>query len=244
MIQNFLIMKRTGENIYKKSFKSIDMDETVMSGFFSAFFTFTQHLCGADLDDIELGPYRMLFEAVGKDLILVIIFDKADSIINVHQKLTEIRTIIESKYGDYLKKKLFHIKDLEGFSETIDNIVTRPQKICIEEDKKNQFLAVLNKLCSIGEILDCTIISIDGFPLSPQIKKEFLDLVIKQMDAFWKSKKGQVLDQIIVSFENRYIILQKIDDYLVLAALAKKSAPIGLITLLIEEGANKIAQIR
>jgi predicted regulator of Ras-like GTPase activity (Roadblock/LC7/MglB family) len=244
MIQNFLIMRRTGENIYKKSFRSIDMDETVMSGFFSAFFTFTQHLCGADLDDIELGPYRMLFEAVGKDLILVIIFDKSDSIINVHQKLTEIRTIIESKYSEDLKRKLFHIKELEGFSETIESIITRPQLICIEETRKNKFLEVLNKLCSVGEILDCTIISMDGIPLSPQIKKEFLDLVIKQMDAFWKYRKDQLLDQIIVSFENRYIILQKVDEHLVLAALAKKSAPIGLITLLIEEGANKNAQIR
>ncbi|MDD1777911.1 MAG: hypothetical protein LUQ65_07040 [Candidatus Helarchaeota archaeon] len=186
----------------------------------------------------------MLFEAVGKELILVIIFDKADSIINVHQKLTEIRTIIESKYVDQLKKKLFHIKDLEGFSETIETIITRPQILCIEEARKNQILAVLAKLCSVGEILDCTIISMDGIPLSPQTKKEFLDLVIKQMDAFWKSTKNQVLDQIIVSFENRYIILQKVDEHLVLAALAKKSAPIGLITLLIEEGANKIAQIR
>lgn len=220
------------------------MDETVMSGFFSAFFTFTQHLCGADLDDIELGPYRMLFEAVGKDLILVIIFDKADSIINVHEKLTEIRTVIETKYGEQLKKKLFHIKELAGFSETIENIITRPQTICIEEARKKKFLAVLDKLRSVGEILDCTIISIDGIPLSAETKKEFLDLVIKQMDAFWKSKKNQVLDQIIVSFENRYIILQKVNENFVLAALARKSAPIGLVMLLIEEGANKIAQIR
>ncbi len=241
MIQNFLILKRSGESIYKKSFGKIDMDETIMCGFFSAFFTFTQSLCGADLRDIELGPYRILFEFVGKEIILVVFFDKSDSIINVQQHLIKLRDIIKEKYGDVIKKKVCKTEDFEGLNELIDEIILKPQEIKIKEEFKSYCESVLNDLNSTNEIIDCALISIDGIPLLRGTKREFLDLIIRQMDAFWKFK-SQVLDQIILYYENRYIILYKINEDLVLSALIRRNTPIGLATLLVEEGAQKIAK--
>lgn len=242
MIQNFLILKRTGENIYKKSFGKIDMDETIMSGFFSAFFTFTQSLCGADLQDIELGPYRMLFEVVGNALILSVIFDKSDSIINVQQKLLQLKEVIKANYSDCLNKPICRTEDFQGLGDIIEDLVSKPQEVDISEARKTKYKEILDKVRTSNEILDVALISINGVPLLGANKQEFLDLIIGQMDAFWKFK-STVLDQITLYYENRYIVLHKVNDDLVLCCFARRNTPIGLVTLLVEEASMKISRI-
>jgi predicted regulator of Ras-like GTPase activity (Roadblock/LC7/MglB family) len=219
------------------------MDETVMSGFFSAFFTFTQSLCGADIQDIELGPYRIIFEVVGKHLILTVIFDKADSVINVIQRLVKLKEVLLTEYQDAIKKNFCNSEDFEGLHDRIVNTLAKPLFVSLNEEIKSRYLKILNELRSNNEILDCALISINGVPLLKETKKEFLDLIIKQMDAFWKFK-SQVLDQIILYYENRYIILYKVDEDLVLSVFLRKDTPIGLATLLVEESASKIARVR
>ncbi|MHA1280081.1 MAG: hypothetical protein ACTSQ8_23050 [Candidatus Helarchaeota archaeon] len=243
MIQTFLILKRTGENIYKKSFGFIDMDETVMSGFFSAFFTFTQSLCKADIQDIELGQYRILFDTVEDELILCVIFDKADSIISVHHFLSNLKTIILTDYHECIKKKTCRTEDFTGLGEVINKLVSKPQILELTNEIKSKYESILNKLHSANEILDCALISVEGIPLLNQDRKEFLDLIIKQLDAFWKFK-SQVLDQIILYYEKRYIILYKIKPNFILSCLFRRDTPIGLATLLVDEAASKISHIQ
>lgn len=242
MIHTFLILKRSGENIYKKSLGNINMDETIMSGLFSAFFTFTQKLCGSDIQDIELGQYRMLFEIVEKDLILAVISDKSDSIINIQQKLLDIKNIIRLTYGDKIKEAICNTDDFEGLNEIVDNVISKQQSNFIDDDLKSQYLKILHDLRSNEEISDCTLISVNGINLGIENKKEFVDLSIKQMDAFWKFKT-KVLDQIILYYENKYVILIKINNKLVLSVLTKPNTPIGLVTFIIDEYATKISKI-
>jgi predicted regulator of Ras-like GTPase activity (Roadblock/LC7/MglB family) len=243
MIQTFLILKRTGENIYKKSFGTIDMDETVMSGFFSAFFTFTQSLCRADIQDIELGQYRILFDVVGSELILCVIFDKSDSIISVGQILTNLKSTILSEYSECIKKKACNTEDFVGLGDIIAELVSKPQFFELNDEAKSKYEKIIQKLHSANEILDCALISIEGIPVLDEGKKEFLDIIIKQLDAFWKFK-SEVLDQIILYYEQRYIILHKINDNLILSCFFRRDTPIGLATLLVEEAATKISNIR
>lgn len=244
MIQHLLILKRTGENIYKKSFGQIDMDETVMSGFFSAFFTFTQSLLGVDVQDIELGQYRMVFEVVEKSLILVAIIDITDSIINVQRKLNQLKSIIIADYHDCIEKSICNSEDFKGLSEIINQLIAKPHETSISEAKKGKSLQILNILRSSSEIIDCALITNDGVPFDSNSPREFLDLIIKQMDAFWKFAKNHILDQIVLYYENRVIILYKVDQELVLCALARRESPIGLVSYLVEEAADKIANLR
>ncbi|MHA1300221.1 MAG: hypothetical protein ACTSO9_12440, partial [Candidatus Helarchaeota archaeon] len=212
----------------------------IMSGFFSAFFNFTQNLCGADVQDIELGPYRILFEIVEEELILVVIFDKSDSIINVQQKLMKIKDIVSDQYSNVIKKKICNTEDFVGLEEIVNKILS-PQ-IDQFATLKAEFIKILGELKSNDEISDCTLISVNGITLWQEKKREFLDLSIKQMDAFWKYKT-KVLDQIILSYENKFLILIKINDRIVLSTLIKPNTPIGLATLLVEEYASKIQNL-
>jgi predicted regulator of Ras-like GTPase activity (Roadblock/LC7/MglB family) len=242
MIHYFLILKRTGENVYKKCFGKIDLDETIVSGFFSAFFTFTQKLYGADLEDIEFGPYRMLFEFVGNELILAMLFDKSDSIINTQQKLIKLKKIVKQTYGETIKSNVCKTEDFEGLDEIVDNFISNSQECEISDATKSNCISILEKFKSSNEIIDCCLLSMNGTPLTNEINKEFLNLVVGQMDAFWKFK-NKILDQVILSYEDRYIILHKINEDFTLAGLFRRNTPIGMATYLTEDVAGKIARI-
>ena len=82
MIQTILVLRRSGENICSQTYGDQKWNDTLTSGFISATFNFTQSTFGAEIQDMELGPYRVLFE-MADDIILAAFFEKSDSIINV-----------------------------------------------------------------------------------------------------------------------------------------------------------------
>ncbi|MHA1300225.1 MAG: hypothetical protein ACTSO9_12460 [Candidatus Helarchaeota archaeon] len=247
MIQNILILKRSGLSIYEKSF-GISFDEDLISGFFSAFFSFTQKLWNANFQDILLGQYRILFEWLGEELILVAIFDHNDSIIGVQQKLFELKRYLEStpKYNDVIKQDLCDASTFQDLDKTIENIVKKPD-IIVTINQFTQSRNILKEYMSNNEVLDIALLSIKGRPLFKPKSQEFLDIMIKQIDAFWKFKT-KIVDQIILYYENRYIILLKIKnpnlDEVIFASLFERNIPIGLSSMIVEDVAKKLSKIK
>ncbi len=242
MIHNILVLRRTGETICSKSFVETTWNDLLTSGFISAAFNFTQMTFGAEIDDIELGDYRILFE-LSKDIIIVAFFNKYDSSMAVRKKLIDLKNIISDKYGNLLDGKLVNVKEFKGLEEIIENLVNEPTKTDAAEILIEKYKNILFHFRSNKEILDCDLISLStGLPIIHKRSEEFLELCLRQMDAFWKSK-SLILDQIILSYEERHLILYKIDDNYVLSTLIRRNTPLGLATLLIEETTNKIKQI-
>ena len=242
MIHLFLILKRTGQNVYKKSFGTIDMNEDLMSGFFSAFFIFAQTSFGFDFQDIRIADYRIIFETLEDNLIIAALFDEKDSIINIKLKLKEIIDMLIADYSDAVKKNVFEKEDFRGMDEKVVEIITSSVDIEISIDDIGKVSEILKKLSSSNEVIDCGLISYSGIPLIQGKEKEFMNIIIKQMDAFWELKKSS-LHQIILYFENIYIILLNINDQLVFCATFKRNTPIGMSSYLIEDAADKINQI-
>lgn len=241
MIQTILVLKRTGENICSKTYGHAKWNETLTSGFISAAFNFTENTFGSEIDDIELGPYKVLFEKT-EDLILVAFTEKSDSIINVREKLIEIKEIIYDKYRNALTNKLCSQDDFEGLIEIIDKIISESLELDLSEELRIQYQDILESFRSNEEILDCDLISSSGVPLTKEWKRDFLQLCLRMIDAFWKSKKF-VLDQIILSYEERNLILHKINEKFVLSALVRRNTPLGLATFLVEETAGIMAKL-
>ena len=242
MIQHFLILKRTGQNIYKRDLGQLKVDETILSGFFSAFFSLSQSLFQADIQDIELGPYRMLFEFVGNELILTVLFDKSDSLINVHQRLIEIRNIVEVRYSHCLGNPHCTSEDFIGLSEIIEDVFLNTYTIDIGQKLREKYLKIMEKLNAKNEILDCALITIEGIPLIRMGRKEFLDLVKTQMDAFWKFNK-LMLDEIILNHQKRYSIFYRLNDDLILCVFLRRDTPIQVASSIVKETAKKIAKL-
>jgi len=241
MIHNILILRQSGENLYHKNFRNTSWNETLTSGFISATFNFTQSTFGACLQDMELGPYRVLFEQ-GDSIILVVFFDKYDSIINARETLIELKETIISKFGSELENQITDIEKFKDLDEIVDKIISKASQDQLSDSLKSSYIKILDEFRSNPEIFDCDLITISGVPLLKEWNKDFLELCLRQMDAFWKSK-NYVLDQIILSYEERHTILHKINDELVLSAQIRRNTPVGLATLLVEETAAKIANL-
>jgi hypothetical protein len=240
MILNVLILRKTGENICTRQYSENKFNATLTSGFISATFNFTQESFGAEIRDIELGPYKIMFEQHGS-CIIAILFEHTDSIINIQKILDEIKKTIEKKYSEVLENKLCSPDDYPYIDERIDEIISQYTTHTIDEQKILRYKAILTTLRSNEEILDCDLISASGKPLKKDWNEQFLNLCIKLIDAFWKSKK-YVLDQIIVSYQQRILILHKLNDEFIISALIKRDTPIGMATYLIEETANDLSK--
>ncbi|MHA1344058.1 MAG: hypothetical protein ACTSQG_08735 [Promethearchaeota archaeon] len=240
MIHTILILKNTGEAIYCRNLSNIKWDEQLTSGFISATFNFTQNTFDADIEDLELGPYKILFEK-GKEIILIALFDKYDSIINVKEILIKINNYIHEKYSVNLKNYLCNMYEFKDLEQVVNEFIIDSERN-IPEKLKEQYKNVLDSFRSNSEILDCDLISQSGIPLTKEWKEEFLDLCLRMIDAFWKSKQ-YVLDQIILSYEQRHLILHKINENLILSALIRKNTPLGIATFLVDETAKIIAKL-
>ncbi len=241
MIQTILVLRRSGENICSHTYGNQEWNDTLASGFISATFNFTQSTFGAEIQDMELGPYRLLFE-MADDIILAAFFEKSDSIINVRKQLKKLKETIYSKYGDVLKKHLCSQDEFEGLSDIIEDLLNEYSDVGISDDLKKSYMGVLETFRSNEEILDCDLISSSGVPLTKEWNKAFLDLCLRMIDAFWKSR-NYVLDQIILSYEERHLILHKVSDQLILSALVRRNTPIGLATFLVDETSNILAKL-
>lgn len=245
MIHVVLILKKSsGLKVWSKTYSEyMEWDEYLTSGLLSAIFNFTHELFRAEIQDVEIGPYKILFESGGEDLIIVAIFDKIDSIIHIKEKLIKVREKVLGSYQEEIQRRLNRDEDFKDMGDKLDKIIGETSYDYMSEGLKNYLIEVLKDFRKVPEILDCDIISSKGVPLLHEWKKDFLDLCLRQIDAFWKSKISTSLidlDQVILSYQNRHVILFKINDNLVLSALIRRETPMGLATLLIEELAEKI----
>jgi hypothetical protein len=241
MILNVIILRKTGEDICTRTYSSKIFDTTLTSGFISAAFNFTKETFGADIRDIELGPYKLMFEQHG-ELITAILFEQVDSIMHIQSVLDEIKNLMNT---EYLEAQLEHHcspDDYPFLDERIDSIISKYTTPSFSETKTIKYKSILTSLRSNSEILDCDLISASGKPLRKDWNEDFLNLCIKLIDAFWKSKR-YVLDQIIVSYQQRILILHKFNSEFVLSALIKRSTPVGMATYLIEEATSKLMKI-
>jgi hypothetical protein len=242
MIHNILILRRSGEKLFNQNFGKVAWNEILTSGFISALFNFTKDVFDADIQDLELGPYRLMFENSQEDFIIVAIFDKNDSIIKVKKDLDELKEELNLNYKDALNKDLCCEDDFAGLNDIVEDIVATRGDTEISEGQRKRYTTILEEFRSNSEILDSDLITSSGVPLTKEWKRDFLNLCLRQIDAFWKSKQ-YILDQIILSYEGRHLILYKVNKNLVLSALIRRNTPLGLATLMIEEVANKIIKL-
>lgn len=246
MIHSIIILKKSGEPIFGKTFgKVATWNDTLASGLISAIYHFTRELLNSNIEEFEIESYKILFESDNDmNILLVAFFDKYDSMINVKTKLKDLKQILISEYKDKLLSEFCCEEDFEGFDEIIDVLFTNTSKKSPIEILKPKYAEILQQFRNTGDIVDCDLISITtGRPLTHDWKQDFLDLCLRQIDAFYKSTKTLSLEQITLSYKGRHLILYKITDDLILSTLIKRETPLGLANLMIEEYSEKIAKV-
>ena len=244
MIHAILVLKKeSGLKVWSKSYSNtINWDEYLTSGLISAMLSLSKEIFGADVYDVELGRFKMIFENGADKFVLVAVFDKTDSIINVVEKLEMLRNELQSRYHEALNRDFNMGEDFPHIEQVCDLVLSDSSLWVLSESLKDYLIEALAELQENVEILECDIISTAGVPLTRQWNKDFLELCLRQIDAFWKST-NYVVDQITISYQKRHIILHKINDQLVLITLIRRETPMGMATLLIEDFALKVSKV-
>lgn len=234
-------MKKSGEPVFTKHYGEYKLDEVVTCGFLSATLSFTNSTFGANINDIEIGPYRIIFDTDKSiQFVVIALMDSSDSIISIRKKLIEIKNEIIERVGEDLSEILSN-KDARIVG-IFEDVLLKTPKINPSDQLLEDFKKTLTQFRENQEILDSELLSTTGMPLFGTDNRAFVDIAISQMDCFWKHK-SIILDQIIMSYENQFIILHKVNESLILVSLIRKNTPIGMATMLIEDAAIKLKSI-
>ncbi|MFX1496461.1 MAG: hypothetical protein ACFFBH_02935 [Promethearchaeota archaeon] len=210
MIKNIFIMKSSGELIFYKTYEDI-FNIKLTSSFLSAIFSFVQQtLRTKELSEIEVGPFRFIFEvekANSSELMFALFSDRTDNLVELRNQLKEIKTQFLEKFDLNLITENFdgEISKYQGFEENIHDIMERSKRL-ISEEVQRDLVDVFQELHTFS-----------SFVISSALLTQTGRVILSYLDT-------NVLSEIIRLLESRFIIgnsriheLISLEDYGILS---------------------------
>jgi hypothetical protein len=185
-------MKSTGELIFYKTYEDI-FNIKLTSSFLSAIFSFVkQTLRTKELSEIEVGPFRFIFEiekANSSELMFALFSDRTDNLVELRNQLREIKSEFLSQFDLHLLTENFdgEISKYQNFGDKIDEIMEKSKKL-VSEEIQNELLEVFQELHTFST-----------FVISSALLTQTGRVIVSYLDA-------NVLSEIIRLLESRFII--------------------------------------
>ncbi|MFW9899404.1 MAG: hypothetical protein ACFFDO_09130 [Candidatus Thorarchaeota archaeon] len=189
MIKNIFIMKaRTGELIFYKTYEDI-FNIKLTSQFLSAIFSFVkQTLKTEELSEIEVGPFRFIFEIekIKNDELLFAIFaDRTDNLIELRNQLREVKNQFLSEFELESLDTNFdgEISKFLDFEKNIDDIMEKSKKLVSEEIQKD-LLKTINELHTFSSfVTSSALLTQTGRVIVSYLNPNVLSEIIKLLEA-------------------------------------------------------------
>ncbi|MGB5910920.1 MAG: hypothetical protein WBH31_06995 [Promethearchaeia archaeon] len=210
MIKNIFIMKSTGELIFYKTYEDI-FNIKLTSSFLSAIFSFVkQTLRTKELSEIEVGPFRFIFEiekANSSELMFALFSDRTDNLVELRNQLKEIKSQFLDKFDLNLLTENFdgEVSKYLEFEDNIHEIMERSKKLVSKEIQKD-LIEVFQELHTFS-----------SFVISSALLTQTGRIIVSYLDT-------NVLSEIIRLLESRFIIgnsriheLISLEDYGILS---------------------------
>ncbi len=210
MIKNIFIMKSTGELIFYKTYEDI-FNIKLTSSFLSAIFSFVkQTLRTKELSEIEVGPFRFIFEiekANSSELMFALFSDRTDNLVELRNQLKEIKSQFLDKFDLNLLTDNFdgEVSKYLEFEDNIHEIMERSKKLISKEIQKD-LIEVFQELHTFS-----------SFVISSALLTQTGRIIVSYLDT-------NVLSEIIRLLESRFIIgnsriheLISLEDYGILS---------------------------
>ena len=192
MIKHIFIMKgNTGELIFYKTYEDI-FNVKLTSSFLSAIFSFVkQTLKTEELSEIEVGPFRFIFEIEkirNDEIMFALISDRTDNLVELRNQLREIKSQFLKKFDIDLITENFD-GEISRFYEFENNIneVMENHKERVPEEILNDLLKVFNELHTFS-----------SFVISSALLTQTGRVIISYLDP-------NVLSEIIRLLEGRFL---------------------------------------
>jgi len=140
----------TGELIFYKTYEDI-FNVGMTSQFLSAIFSFVKETLKTEkLSEIEVGPFRFIFEIEkvnDEDLLFALFSDRTDNLVELRNQLREIKKQFFTEFDlDHITNNFDgEISKYDNFEHNIENILERSKKL-ISEDIQQDLLRIFNEL--------------------------------------------------------------------------------------------------
>jgi len=236
MIKNIFIMKpRTGELIFYKTYEDI-FNVKLTSSFLSAIFSFVkQTLKTEKLSEIEVGPFRFIFEIekIKDDELLFAFFsDRTDNLVELRTQLMEIRTQFLERFElDSLTQNFDgEISKFLDFEANIDNIMEKSKQLVPHEIEKD-LMNVFNELHTFSSfVISSALLTQTGRVIISYLDPNVLSEIIRLLEGRFLTGNYRVNE--LISFEDFGILsLIGIDEHFLSVIQFKSNCPFetGLI---------------
>ena len=178
----------TGELIFYKTYVDI-FDIKLTSSFLGAIFSFIkQTLKTEDLSEIEVGPFRFIFEIENienDELMFALFADRTDNLVELRNQLREVKSQFLNRFD--LKSLLVNydgeISRFLDFEKNIYNIMEN-NKIIVSEDIQKDLLNVINELHTFSSfVLASALLTQTGKVIVSYLDPNVLSEIIKLLEA-------------------------------------------------------------
>ena len=228
MIKNIFIMKATtGELIFHKTYEDI-FNIKLTSQFLSAIFSFVkQTLKTEELSEIEVGPFRFIFEIekIESDELLFAIFaDRTDNLIELRNQLREVKNQFLNKFDLETLDSNFdgEISKFLDFEKNIDDIMEKSKKLVSEEIQKD-LLKSINELHTFSSfVTSSALLTQTGRVIVSYLNPSVLSEIIKLLEARFLIGNNKISE--LITLESFGILsLTGIDSFISVILFKKKT---------------------
>lgn len=207
----------TGELIFHKSYEDI-FDVKLTSSFLSAIFSFVkQTLKTEKLSEIEVGPFRFIFEIekIGNEELMFAIFaDRTDNLVELRNQLREVKKQFMNKFEvNYLTDFDGEISKFFEFENNILSIMENSKKL-VSEEIRNDLLSVINELHTFSSfVLASALLTQTGRVIVSFLDPNVLSEIIKLLEARFLIGNNKINE--LITLESFGILsLTGIDSYI------------------------------
>lgn len=246
MIKNIFIMKSTGELIFYKTYEDI-FNIKLTSSFLSAIFSFVkQTLKTKELSEIEVGPFRFIFEiekANSSELMFALFSDRTDNLVELRNQLREIKSEFLKKFDLQLLIENFdgEISKYQEFEQDVNEIMEKSKKL-ISEDIQKDLVEVFQELHTFSSfVISSALLTQTGRVIISYLNANVLSDIIRLLESRFIIGNSQINE--LISLEEYGILsLVGIDNFISIIQF-KKNCPFETALIISKKFSSRLKHL-
>lgn len=237
----------TGELIFYKAYEDV-FNIKLTSGFLSAIYSFVkQTLKTNKLNEIEVGPFRFIFEIKkieDTELLFALFSDRTDNLIELRKQLVEIKDVFLDKYDiSYVNDNYGgEISQFSAFEKNLSEILdeTRNQ---VSNTIKEEILDVFNELHLFSSfVTSSALLTQTGRIIVSNLEEDVLSEIIRMLEARYFIGNNTI-NELITLEEFGILSLAGIDDHYITVILFKKACPFETALIIAKKFKTRIKKL-
>ncbi|MHA1296949.1 MAG: hypothetical protein ACTSYC_10880 [Promethearchaeota archaeon] len=239
-------MKSTGELIFHKTYEDI-FNIKLTSSFLSAIFSFVKEtLKTKELSEIEVGPFRFIFEiakANSSELMFAIFSDRTDNLVELRNQLREIKRKFIEKFDLNSITENFdgEISKYRKFEEDINNIMEESKNLVSEEIQK-ELIEVFQELHAFSApVISSALLTQTGRVIVSYLDSKVLSEIIRLLESRFIIGNSKINE--LISLEDYGILsLVGIDNF-ISVILFKQNCPFETALIISRKFSNRLKRL-